>query len=132
MGKLTRIAPVAGRILISQIFIISGFSKIAHWKGTAAYMASKGMPMAGLFLVGAILIEVLCGFSILLGLKSRIGAAVLVVYLVVVSLIFHNFWAYEGMEKQVQMIMFMKNLAIMGGLLFVYAFDAARQGRDNQ
>ena len=99
VGKLTRIDPVTGRVLISQLFIIGGLGKIAGWKETAASMASKGMPMVTVFLVEAILFELLCGFSIPLGLRFRIGVTVLVVYLVVVSLIFPNFWTCERNGK---------------------------------
>ncbi len=56
---------------------------------------------------------------LLLGFKARVGAVLLIIFLIPATLIFHNFWAFEGMERQMQMIMFMKNLAILGGLLLV-------------
>lgn len=89
---------------------MSGLGKISGWEQTAGYMASKGMPLVPLFLVGAIVIGVVRGLSVLLGLKARIGATALLIFIIPASLIFHSFWAYEGMEQQTQMVMFMKNL----------------------
>jgi putative oxidoreductase len=116
MEKLERYLPLVGRLLLAQIFLASGLNKIGAWEQTAGYMASKGMPLVPLFLIAAIVFEVGGGLSIAIGYKARLGAAALIAFLIPVSLIFHNFWTYEGMERQVQMIMFMKNLAIMGGL----------------
>lgn len=124
MKSLERYLPLAGRILLSLIFVMSGLSKVGGWNDTAGYMASKGMPLIPVFLVGAILVEVLGGLSVLLGFKAKLGAVALAVFLIPATLTFHNFWAYQGMEQQVQMSMFMKNLAIMGGLLLVIGFGA--------
>lgn len=108
---------LAGRIFLSLIFIMSGFSKIPNWDGTMGYMAAKGMPATAIFLLLAVIFEIGGGLSLLLGFKTRIGASMLIIFLIPVTLIFHNFWTLTGMEQQVQMIMFMKNLSIMGGLL---------------
>jgi putative oxidoreductase len=107
-----------------MIFLVSGMGKIGGWEQTASYMASKGMPMIPFFLVASIIFEIAGGLSVLLGLKARVGALALIVFLVPTTLIFHNFWALSGMDRQMQMIMFMKNLAIMGGLLLVINFGA--------
>ncbi len=132
MQNIERFAPLVGRVLLSLIFIMSGLSKVGGWEQTAGYMASKGMPVVPLFLVGAIVIEVAGGLSVLLGLKARIGAAALIIFLIVSSLIFHNFWAYEGIEQQTQMAMFMKNLSIMGGLLLVIGLGAGPLSIDSR
>jgi putative oxidoreductase len=97
-----------GRILLSLIFILSGLG-----------MAAKGMVAVPFFLTMAILFEIGGGLSILLGFKARLGAWALAFYLIPVSLIFHNFWAFTGADQRMQMINFLKNLAIMGGLLLV-------------
>jgi len=115
---------VAGRVLLSLIFIVSGLTKIANWSGTAQYMASKGMIAVPFFLAMAILFELAGGLSVLTGFKARWGALALVLFLVPVTAIFHNFWTLQGMEQQMQMIHFMKNLAIMGGLLSIVARGA--------
>ena len=79
-------------------------------------MTSEGMVMVPVFLVGAILSELCGGLSILLGWWTRVGATLLIVFLIPTTLIFHDFWTYEGAQQQMQMIHFMKNLAILGGL----------------
>lgn len=119
METLRQIASFAGRILLGLIFVVSGLGKIPGWNETAQYMASKGMPLVPLFLVGAIVVEIVGGLSLWLGYKARWGALLLIVFLIPATLIFHNFWTLEGMDRQVQMIMFLKNLAIMGGLFLV-------------
>jgi putative oxidoreductase len=108
-----------GRILLSLIFILSGLGKIGDWSGTAGSMAAKGMVAVPFFLTMAILFELGGGLTVLLGFKARLGAWALVFYLIPVSLIFHNFWAFTGAEQRMQAINFLKNLAIMGGLLLV-------------
>ncbi len=132
MENLKRYAPLAGRILLAIIFLLSGFNKFAAWDQTAGYMASKGMPLVPFFLVCAALIELAGGLSVLLGFKARLGAAALFLYLIPTTLIFHNFWALEGMEQQVQMVMFLKNLAIMGGLLLLFAFGPGGSSLDER
>jgi putative oxidoreductase len=119
MNQGNRFVPLLGRILLALIFLISGLGKIFDWQGTAGYMASKGMPLIPFFLLGAIVLELVGGLAVLLGFKARIGALLLIVFLIPATLIFHNFWTLTGMERQIQMIMFLKNLAIMGGLLLV-------------
>ena len=111
-----------GRLLLSLIFLFGGLSKLRTWKQTAGYMASKRMPWVPLFLIGAIVLEVGGGISVFLGWETRIGAAALVLFLIPAALIFHNFWATEGMERQIQMAMFLKNISIMGGLLLLVYF----------
>lgn len=132
MKGIIRYFPLLGRILISSIFLMSGFGKIADWSGTAGYMASKGMPLVPMFLIGAIVFELGGGLSVLLGFKAKIGAAALAAFLIPVTLIFHNFWTLEGMDQQIQMIMFMKNLAILGGLLLIIALGAGPLSIDNR
>jgi putative oxidoreductase len=132
MEKIRRYSPLAGRILLALIFLLSGLNKFAAWEGTAAYMASKGMPIVPFFLVSAALVELAGGLSVALGFRARVGAAALFLFLIPTSLIFHNFWALEGMEQQVQMAMFMKNLAIMGGLLLLVAFGPGELSLDER
>ena len=124
MENIKRYLLLTGRILLSLIFVLSSLSKLSGWEETAGYMAYAGMSMIPLFLVTAIAIELLGGLSILLGFKVKIGAAALVLFLIPVSIIFHDFWTLEGMEAQLQKAMFMKNLSIMGGLSLLMFFGA--------
>jgi len=113
--------PLLARILLGLIFVMSGITKITGFEGTQQYMASHGIPLTAVFLVGAIAVEILGGLSVILGLWPRAGAAVLVLFLIPATLIFHT-----DFGQQTQMIMFLKNLSIMGGLLLVMAFGGGR------
>lgn len=109
------------RILLGSIFLYSSFSKLAGWEGTIQFMESKGFPLAPLFLVGALLIEVAGALTLYLNYKPRIGSLLLVFYLIPTTLIFHNFWSLDGQQFQQQILHFFKNLSIIGGLLTLIA-----------
>lgn len=108
-----------GRILIALIFIISGFFKILGYSQTVGFAASKGVPLANVAIACAIVIEVLGGLAVLIGFKTRIAAWILFLYLIPTTFVFHNFWTMTGMVQQDNMAHFLKNLAIMGGLLLL-------------
>lgn len=123
-----------GRLLLSLIFLMSGANKIYNWSQTVDQMEGEGMVAVGFFLVMAIILELGGSLSVLFGMKARLGAAALIVFLVPVTLIFHDFWQYKDEVRMEQMIHLMKNLAIMGGLLVVLthgagpvSFDARRR-----
>ncbi len=116
--------PLGGRILLSLMFIISGWGKITGFAGTAGFMASKGMPFPELLLAGTIIVELGGGLMLLAGWQARIAALAIFLFIIPATLIFHNFWAVDPAQAQGQMIHFMKNLTIMGGMLYVMAFGA--------
>jgi len=103
---------LTGRVLMSAIFIMAGISKIGAYAGTQGYMESAGIPGALLPLV--ILLEIGGGLAVLLGWKVRIAAFLLAGFSVLSALIFHANFA-----DQTQSILFMKNVAMAGGLLFL-------------
>ncbi|MDP2960016.1 MAG: DoxX family protein [candidate division Zixibacteria bacterium] len=109
--------PLIARILLCLIFLKSGIGKIMDPAGTMLYMSAHGMPLTGLFLVGAIVFEIVGALSVLLGYKARWGAILLIIFLVPTTLIFHT-----KISDQLQMIMFLKNLTTIGGLLLVAYF----------
>lgn len=117
-----------GRFLMSVIFILSGAGKLMQFSGTATMMASKGIPLAKVALVLSIIVEIGGGLALLAGFKLRYVAPVMALWLVPVTLVFHNFWAYEGQDRMMQQINFLKNLAIMGGLL-VAGYSARSSSR---
>ena len=121
---------LAGRILISAIFLMSGFGKVMDWSRYESMMTEKHMPLVPLLLAGAIAFELVGGAALLAGYRTRWAAAVLVVFLIPTTLVFHNFWAFEGAQREMQMINFMKNLAILGGLLKFAADGAGRLSVD--
>ncbi len=124
--------PLAGRILLSLMFIISGWGKVTGFAGTAGYMASKGMPFPELLLSVAIAIELGGGLMLLAGWKARFAALAIFLFIIPATLVFHNFWAVDAAQAQGQMIHFMKNLTIMGGMLYVMAFGAGPLSLDNR
>ena len=113
------VTAVAGRILLSSIFLLSGINKIMSFSTTASMMDDKGIFMAPLALTVAICVEVLCGIGLLTGIFARVSSLLLFLFLIPTTLIFHNFWDAPAAQAHMQQISFMKNLAIMGGLLIV-------------
>jgi putative oxidoreductase len=120
---LNKVTAVVARILMSHIFILSGFSKIGGYAGTQAYMAHMGVP--GVLLPLVILTELGGGLALLLGFQARIVALLLAGFSIVAALIFHTNFA-----DQMQMINFMKNLAMAGGLLMVVLHGAGAPSID--
>ena len=116
---LHNISELAGRILLSTLFVLSGFGKVSAYAATAGYMASMGVPGALLPLV--IATELLGGLAIAFGWKTRIVAFLLAGFSVVSALLFHNNFA-----DQIQMIMFLKNISIAGGFLLLVANGSDR------
>jgi putative oxidoreductase len=113
----TAATQLTGRALLSAIFIMAGVSKLGAWAGTQAYMESMGVPGALLPLV--VLLEIGGGLAVLLGWQARINACLLAGFSVVSALIFH-----ADFGDQTQSILFMKNLAMAGGLLMLVASGA--------
>jgi putative oxidoreductase len=120
--NLQNSAALAGRILLALIFIIAGYGKIGGYAGTAGYMASKGLPMVAVLLPLTILVELGGGLLIALGWKARWAAAVIFLFLIPVTLVFHNPAGLAPAEAQQQMINLLKNVSIMGGMLGLFAF----------
>jgi putative oxidoreductase len=119
MYALDRYGPLAGRILIALIFVLSGFGKITGFEATLGLIASKGLPLPQLAAVGAIIVELGGGILLVVGWKARWAAAAMFVLTVLATLIFHNFWAVPADQAQNQMIHFLKNVSMLGGLLYV-------------
>ena len=115
---LTRATTLAGRALFSAIFIMS---VAGHFRrGTIAFAASQGVPFAGFLVPASGLLALAGGLSVLLGYRTRLGAWALVLFLVPVTVMLHNFWVVnDPMMRQMQMAMFMKNVALTGGALLL-------------
>lgn len=110
---------LTARILLSAIFLVSLLSKITGLEGTIQFMSAKGIPLPSLLIWGAIATELAGALALLTGYKMKEAGILLALYLVPTSLIFHNFWALEGQQFQMQLMAFMKNVSIMGGLLLL-------------
>ncbi|BAV32407.1 DoxX family protein [Sulfuricaulis limicola] len=117
--------PLLGRLLLANLFIVSGFKKIAGFAGTAGYMA-KVMPaldpnLVNIMLALTIAIELGGGLMILVGWQARWAAAAILLWMIPVTYLFHAYWGLPPDQMQAQFIQFQKNMAIMGALLFVVA-----------
>jgi putative oxidoreductase len=123
-------AALAGRIMLALMFIASGIGKIGGFTDTTVYMASAGLPavdpLLEILLILTILIELGGGTAIVLGWKTRLAALFVFSFTMLVTLVFHRFWAAPPDDAQVQQLMFMKNVSVMGGLLVLYAFGPGK------
>jgi len=115
----TALFAAAGRVLLAAIFLISGLGKLADPAGTQAYIAAAGLPVPLLAYLAAVVIEVGGGVLLVLGYQTRIVAFVIAGFSLVAALGFHHNFADMN-----QMIHFLKNVAMAGGLLQVVAFGA--------
>ena len=113
---------LVGRILLVLMFLMSGLSKFSGLEGTAGYIASKGLPMPQVLALLAAVVEFVAALMVIVGWRARWGALALIVFTLLASFLFHNFWAMPEAQKMMQQQAFMKNIAAVGGLLMVFAF----------
>jgi putative oxidoreductase len=111
---------VLGRCLFSLIFILSGFNHFSS--GSISYADRQGIPMADVLVPISGLIALMGGVSILSGYHVRVGAVLILIFMLPVTFLMHNFWAISDPEMaQMQLIHFLKNLSIIGGALLLSA-----------
>ncbi|MGP1716915.1 MAG: DoxX family protein [Methylophilus sp.] len=127
MTQFQAIVSVIGRILLSQIFIISGVGKAADPEGTIGYIQSVGAPLPEVAYAIALFVELGLGIALLVGFKARWAAAGIALFTFATAFLFHF-----NLADQIQQIMFLKNLTIAGGLLIVVAFGAGAYSLDNR
>ena len=116
---------LAGRILLAHIFLLAGISKITGYSGTQGYMEAMGIP--GMLLPLVILLEIGGALALIAGWQTRLAAYALALFSIVSALIFHS-----NLGDQMQMILFMKNWAMAGGLLVLAANGAGAYSLDNR
>lgn len=141
MSVVKTLAAAFGRICLSAIFILAAIHKIADWQGTEqdilnalcdwSTISYGGERMQSgihfllswvpLLLLLAFIFEMLGGLLVFFGIKVRFGAFLLLLFLIPTTLLFHAFWMKGGMERELQMVMFLKNVSIFGGLLLLLA-----------
>jgi putative oxidoreductase len=119
-----------GRLLIAAIFVTSGFAKLTDPAGAIGYMNAAGVPNADVLVYVAGAAELLGGLALVFGFLTRLAALGLALVLIPIQFYFHAFWTMEGMEAKTQMVNFMKNLAILGGLAMVFAHGPGRYSID--
>lgn len=128
---------VLGRFFISLVFLVGAISKILHWHENERFLMNtlcewqsnvgfsdglsdclaQAIPLSPILLLVATLFELLGGLSLLLGFKEKLGATLLILFLIPSTIVMHQFWFVEGSAREMQLIHFLKNLAILGGLL---------------
>ncbi len=113
---MTNILDLVGRVFISLVFLLSGINKIGNYEGSIGWMESFGM--SGIFLIPAIILEIGAAILIIIGYKVKIAAALLSVFCIATALIFHT-----DFSNQMQIVSFMKNIALAGGFLFLVIND---------
>lgn len=119
---MKNIVDLLGRVLLSFIFIYDAYDSIFYFQETKETMTAYGLTwQQDLQLYGAIFLLVVGGFMVLLGYRAKFGAVLLLVYWIPVTFIVHSYWTYPEDAQRLESIMFMKNLAIIGGLLMVWA-----------
>ena len=127
MQRWNDIADLVGRIALASLFIMSGADKLfAHTAETVQLMQAYRVPLAGVLVYPAGVFELVSGLALALGYRARLAGLLLALYTAFVSPIFHAFWAVPADQAVLQMIMFMKNLALFGGLLHVVARGTGR------
>ena len=114
---MIKIFDLIGRVFISGIFLLSGFNKIRNYDGTIGWMESFSLP--GFLLIPAIVLEIVAPILIIVGYQTKIAAAALSLFCIATAFIFHN-----DFSDQMQIIAFMKNIALAGGFLFLVANGA--------
>lgn len=118
-------SPLTGRVLISLIFLMSGLGKVFQFDAQVGYAASQGVPMASAAIGISAIVEIAAAVMIIVGFRARLGAAALFLWMIPVSVMMHAFWTIsDPMSMQINMIMFMKNLGLMGGMLMIVAYGS--------
>lgn len=130
-SNLQNATALAGRVLLAVIFVLSGFNKIGGFAGTAGYMTSMGLPFASFLLVLTIAMELGGGLLLMAGWQTRWVALAFFLFLIPVTLVFHTS-SHSPAEAQSQMINFLKNVSIMGGMLHVFAFGPGAWSLDGR
>ncbi|HEY8681877.1 MAG TPA: DoxX family protein [Rhodanobacter sp.] len=119
MNRQPSLVPAAARVLLASLFLISGFGKLVAPAATKAYIVSAGLPLPDLAYLIAVAVEVGLGLALLVGFRTRVVAALMAAFTVATAFAFHAHFADQN-----QMIHFLKNVAISGGLLQVAAYGA--------
>jgi len=119
---------VPARVLMALLFLIMGINKVISWGGTAGYFAKLGIPAPEIVLGAVVALEVLGALALIVGWQVKVAALALAAFTIGASLIGHAFWSMEGPQFVGQLTQFLKNLAIVGGLLLL-AFSPAAGDR---
>jgi len=119
------IVEILGRILLSAIFLINGIGKIFNYEGTIQYMENFDVP--GYLIIPAITVEILFPILLIIGYYTKFSALVLSLFTLVLAVIFHT-----DFSNQMQLISFLKNIAIAGGFLIIFVYGPGKYSLDHK
>ena len=123
---------LVGRILLAAIFLIAGIRKIMAFAGTVGYFTKLGFPAPEAMAVLAILVEVGGGALLILGWQTRRIAWLMIAFVVIATFMAHRFWQFDAAQYANQMNHFLKNAAIVGGLLYAAVMGAGALSLDGR
>jgi putative oxidoreductase len=129
-STLSDAGALAGRLLIAALFLPAGIAKATGFAGTVGYISSVGMPAPAAAAVVAVLLEIVGGLALILGYRTRLFALAFAAFTLVASFFFHAYWAAPADQQFMQQLLFFKNIAVVGGLLFVALQGAGRWSLD--
>jgi putative oxidoreductase len=121
---------LVGRVLIALLFIVFGYLKLTNYGGTVNYFTKWGFPLPEVTSVVAIVFELGFGILLAIGWKARWWAWALALYVVIAAAVAHRYWTYDPAQTFTQMSFFYKNLAIIGGLLYIAAMGPGQYSVD--
>lgn len=120
LAMAQRVLLITGRVLLGLYFIVPGITKVTGWAATSAYMEQHGVPLVPVLLVATIILQIGGGACLAIGYRAPLMAFLLAGLTLMISLFMHDFWnVYEGGDQGHETQNFIKNLAIMAGLLYV-------------
>lgn len=122
LNSLQNPLALIARVFLALLFVPAGFNKIAGFAGTVGYITSKGVPLPEVAAAIAVAVELGLGLLLLVGLQTRWAALGIALFTLVITFIFHNFWAVPADQVMLQQLNFLKNIAIVGGLFSVAAW----------
>jgi putative oxidoreductase len=122
---MEKVIELFGRVFLGHIFLLAGINKISGYEGTAGYMEAMGVP--GMLLPLVIILEIAAGLALIVGYKTKLAAIALAGFTALAAILFH-----ADFGDQTQMILFMKNWAIVGGLLLAYVHGAGEISLDRK
>jgi putative oxidoreductase len=123
---------LAGRLLLSMLFLPAGIGKITGFAGTVAYITSVGLPLPTVAAIIAVIVEILGGVALIAGFGTRIAALALALFTLVASFFFHAYWAVPADQQLIPQLLFFKNIAVVGGLLTLAAWGPGAWSIDHR
>ena len=114
-----------GRIFLSTIFLIEGFRKLIFREQTIEFMEAYGVP--GILFIPSVIVEILFPLLIIVGYKTKLASLVMILFILTVTIIFHT-----DFSNEMQLIAFLKNIAIAGGFLIIFVRGAGKYSLDNK